>query len=394
MNYRKVTTGDFRATDRARQLVNEVLDSGRIGYGEKSKEFEKKFAALHGCRYGILSNSGTSSLHVALQALKELHGWGDGDRVIVPATTFVATANIVRHNKLVPSFVDVSPDTFNIDESLIEREINRDTRAIIPVHLFGQPANLKAIRSLARQYNLSVIEDSCETMFVRQAGELVGSVGDIGCFSMYVAHLIVTGVGGIATTNNPDYAAKMRSLVNHGLDIDFLNVDDNFAPQPMLNRRFRFNTIGHSFRITEFEAAVGLAQLDQDYITHLLQKRARHAIDLILGIGAINKIHGGVLKTQVLPPGTEHARMMFPIVVRDEQLRDPLLDFLYERGIETRDMLPILNQPIYKWLAPRDFPVSDMLVRCGFYVGCHQYLENEDIQHILASLEEFFDLHS
>lgn len=377
-----VTVGTFRATPYMYSLVSEVLESGRITYGPKSLEFEQRFAALHGCAYAVLSNSGTSALQVALQALKELHRWERG-QVIVPATTFVATANIVLHNRLVPVFVDVDPCTYNLDVRQLERAITPETRAILPVHLFGQPADMTAIRALADARGLKVIEDSCETMFVTHAGRPVGSWGDIGCFSTYVAHLLVTGVGGLGTTNVPEYAAKMRSLVNHGLALDCLNPGENFSPQPAPGRRFRFETAGHSFRITEMEAALGLAQLDD--VAPMLARRRRNARHLSAGIALLNEGHGDYYQAPEVAPGNEHAWMMYPIVLRRGN-RESLLAFLNQHGIETRDMLPLINQPAFRHLNPADYPVSARLIEQGFYVGCHQDLEPEDIQRIIDGL--------
>jgi len=371
-----------------RELVGQVLDSGRISYGPMSKQFEKEFAKLHDCKYAILSNSGTSSLHVALQAMKEIHLWDRGAQVIVPATTFVATANIVRHCGLRPVFVDVDPVTYNIDCNLVADAVTEDTVAIIPVHLFGQPADMTALRRTAPiGGKIKIIEDSCETMFVSHNGCKVGSMGDIGCFSTYVAHLIVTGVGGIATTNQPEYAAKMRSLVNHGLRIEYLNPDDNFSPQPMIGRRFIFDSVGHSYRITEMEAGIGIAQLEEyDWI---LRVRRRNASHLTAGIEIINKTYNRqVLRTPTVMPENGHAWMMYPIVLVGAD-KTPLVSYLNDWGIETRDMLPILHQPIYDYLSPDDFPVSAEILKSGFYVGCHQDLEPSDIQYIVDRLHEW-----
>jgi len=386
---RQVGVGGFKATPRMYELIHEVLDSGIIGYGPKSMEFERKFAAMHGCKYAILSNSGTSSLQVSLQALMETHGWLHGSKVIVPATTFISTANIVRHNRLIPTFVDVRADTFNIDENLIEAAITDETKAIIPVHLFGQPANMQAIMEIARKHNLVIIEDSCECMFVSHWGQPVGSLGDIGCFSTYVAHLITTGVGGISTTNNPDYAAKVRSLVNHGLELRFLSPDENFAPRPTPGRRFKFDMLGHSFRITEMEAAIGLAQLEEaDQILAIRRRNARH---MQAGIDLINKHYDEPFVTQKPIEGTANSFMMFPLLLNDTKHKEPLMAWLNERGVETRDMMPILGQPIYNWLHPDDFPVSKWIVEGGLYTGCHQLLDPEDIQYVLTCITEYFD---
>src|SRR3712207_6174410 len=196
------------------------------------RRFEQEFAELHGCRFGVMSNSGTSSLQVALQALKERHGWEDGDEVIVPAVTFVATSNIVLHNRMTPVFVDVLPDTYNIDPARIEARITERTRAIVPVHLFGLPADMDPILELARAHDLKVIEDSCEAMFATYRGRPVGSFGDVACFSTYVAHFLVTGVGGLGTTNDGELAVAMRSLINHGRDSIYLSIDDDATDDP------------------------------------------------------------------------------------------------------------------------------------------------------------------
>ena len=219
---RIIGVGTFTASPLAKQLVMEALSNNRLSYGPMMQRFETELAGLHGCRFGIMSNSGTSALLLALQALKELHGWADGDEVIVPAVTFVATANIVLHNRMVPVLVDVDRLYYELRPELIEQAITPRTRAIIPVHLFGQPADMEPIIAIARKHSLKIIEDSAETMFASCNGKRVGSLGDIGCFSTYVAHLIVTGVGGVNTTNEPEYAIKIRSLLNHGRELDLL----------------------------------------------------------------------------------------------------------------------------------------------------------------------------
>lgn len=382
-----IGVGTFKATPRMKELINTVLDSGRLSYGPFSLALEKRFAELHSSQYGILSNSGTSSLQVALQALKEEHAWG-GDKVIVPATTFVATANIVAHCGMVPVFVDVDPVTYNMDPAKIEHLINRDVKCIIPVHLFGQPANMSAIKEVADKHGLKIIEDSCETMFVSHQNKPVGSWGDIACFSFYVAHILVAGVGGIGTTNNPAYAARMRSLVNHGMALDCLNPGDNFSPQPNVGRRFRFTSQGHSFRITELEAALALAQLDT-YREQIMARQA-NARHLTARLQNINDHYKDVFQLPKTADGNGHAWMMYPIVLKEGD-KEQCMAFLNERGIETRDMLPLLAQPVYKWLNPSDFPVSARIVEKGFYVGCHQDLTSDDIGYLADVLGLWVD---
>ncbi|MGH7177937.1 MAG: DegT/DnrJ/EryC1/StrS family aminotransferase, partial [Tepidisphaeraceae bacterium] len=262
-----IGVGTLNLSARAKALVLEALNNNRLSYGPMMQRFEAEFARQHNCRFGIMSNSGTSALQVALQALKEAHGWQDGDEVIVPAVTFVATANVVLHNRMLPVLVDVEPRYYELDPNLLEAGITPRTRAIIPVHLFGHPADMDPIRAIAERHSLKLIEDSCETMFASYNGQRVGSLGDIGCFSTYVAHLLVTGVGGMNTTNDPEYAIRLRSLINHGRDSIYISIDDDNdisgdELRMVIARRFKFINVGHSYRATEMEAAVGLAQLE------------------------------------------------------------------------------------------------------------------------------------
>lgn len=385
----KVTVGTFKADDMTFDLIDEVLKSGRISYGPKSMAFERQFAELHSSRYAILSNSGTSSLHVALQALKELHGWEDGDEVLVPASTFVAGVNIVLHNNMRPVFVDVEPLTYGMDPELVDDKISDRTRAMIPAHLYGQPCLITELVGKADLHDLAVIEDSCESMFVSCQGARVGSIGDIGCFSTYNAHLITTGVGGIATTNDPGYAAKMRSLVNHGLDIEELYTDEHYSPRPAVGRSFRFTHAGHSYRITELEAAIGLAQLHR--YREMLRTRRRNARHLTAIFRQINQSYGTNFKIPRIAPGNEHSWMMFPIVCDELVVKKAeLLPYLNERHIETRDMMPIVSQPIYQdMIEPNDYPYALHLERNGFYLGCHQDLNDNHLEYVRQIVIEF-----
>ena len=387
----KVTVGDLRLGDREKQYLAEVVDSNRLSYGPFTQRFEAMFADLHDCKFAAFCNSGTSALHVALAALKELHGWADGDEVLVPAVTFVATSNVVLHNRLTPVFVDVCPATYNIDPALIEAKITPRTRALLPVHLLGLPADMAAVADIADRHRLKVVEDSCETMFARCRGRAVGSWGDIGCFSTYIAHYIVTGVGGLATTNDPDLAVMLRSLMNHGRDSIYLSIDDDDGVGKerlfeIAARRFRFEHIGHSFRCTEMEAAIGLAQLERkdDIIARRLAV-ARRYLDRLAGLA-------DVLQLPTVPPDRDHVFMLFPLVLRHGSKRE-LVNHLEARGVETRDLLPLLNQPVYRRLfgdLEPHYPVARWLNEGGFYVGCHQHLTDEAVDHVADALYEFF----
>ena len=386
-----IGVGTFQASPRAKELVMQVLNTNRLSYGPMTQQFEEQFAKLHGCRFGVMSNSGTSALHVALATLKEIHGWDDGDEVLVPAVTFVATPNIVIHNKMQPVFVDVEPQYYAIDSEAIEEKITPRTRAIIPVHLFGHPADMDPILDIASRYGLKVIEDTCETMFAGYKGRSVGSMGDIGCFSTYVAHLIVTGVGGLNTTNDVEYAIKLRSLVNHGRDSIYLSIDDDDGRTPeelrvLVPRRFSFVSVGHSFRVTEMESALGLAQLEE--WEPMIATRRSNARRLM---GELSPFEDRI-QLPSIRPDCEHSFMMFPIVLRDQPKAD-LVNYLEERGVETRDMLPLVNQPVYRDLLnlrAADYPVADWITRNGFYVGCHQDLMESDLEYMSELFARFW----
>jgi perosamine synthetase len=390
---RHIGVGTFKTSPRMAELVNGVLASGRISYGPMSQLFEREFAAIHDARFAVLSNSGTSSLQVALQALKEIHGWEDGDEVIVPALTFVATANVVLHNRLTPVLVDVEPQHYGLDVARLEDSIGPKTRAIIPVHLFGMPCDMTSVMAIAQHHGLAVIEDSCECMFVRHAGKSAGAWGDIGCFSTYVAHLLTTGVGGLSTTNNPDYAAKMRSLVNHGRDGIYISMDDGRGAtgkelEEVISRRFRFESAGHSFRITELEAALGVAQLET--WPEMMAARRTNAKRLLAGLAPC----ASWLQLPSIRPDTGHAFMMFPLVLRYEE-SSRLTTHLEKHGIETRGMLPLTNQPVYQsWCKEADYPVAKWINRSGFYIGCHQDLTEEDIAYMTSTVSAYFATHS
>lgn len=386
-----IGVGTMNISPRARSLVNEVLDSNRLSYGPKTQAFEAGFARAHGCRFGVMSNSGTSALLVALAALKELHGWADGDEVILPAVTFAGTANIVFHARMRPVLVDVDPIHYELDPEKIEAAVTSRTRAVIPVHVFGQACDMDPVLELARRYGLSVIEDSAETMFATYHGRSVGSLGEIGCFSTYAAHLLTTGVGGLNTTDNPDYAEKLRSLINHGRDSTYLNIDDDDRKSPeelrrIVSRRFSFVSLGYSFRLTEMEAALGLAQLE--VWPEMIARRRKNAALLTRRLSG----HEAFLQLPRIRPGCEHSFMMYPIVLRDRK-KDALVNFLEENRVETREMLPLTNQPLYQQLleiSEADYPVAEWINRSGFYIGCHQDLTSTDLDRIVELFDRFF----
>ena len=239
-----------------KRAVMEVLDSGQLstfsasrqGFlgGRKIQAFEAAFAEYHGIRHAIAVNSATSGLHAAVAACEV----GPGDEVIVPPYTFTATATAVLHHNAIPVFVDVDPVTFCMDPAQLEKAITPRTKAVIPVHLLGHPADMDAILAIARRHHLKVIEDCAQAPGARYKGRLVGTMGDCGVFSFQETKNMVTGEGGMVITNDPDLAERARMIRNHGEAV--------IAGEP---RKYLTSTIGWNYRMTEIEAAIGIFQL-------------------------------------------------------------------------------------------------------------------------------------
>lgn len=363
------TMADWKVTKKQKKLIKQVLKSGRLTYGNKTRELEQRFGDIHNVNHALFTSSGTSALKIALHALKDKYGWKDGDEVLIPAVTFVATMNVVIMNNLKPVLVDVQRDTINMDPALIEKAITKRTVAIMPVHLLGQPADMDSIMKLARKHDLRVVEDSCETMFVHEVK------GDVACFSTYLAHLLVTGIGGFITTNDDELATTMRSMMFHGRDESYLNIDDK---PPEISKRFWFPRFGYSDRMTELEAALGLGELDGwgDMIDRR-QDNANYLMDSLKGLPIEFPI------SHVF----SHAFMFFPMLV---ERRDELMLYLEDHGIQTRTMMPLTTQPLVKPYLKRKYPVADYVNQHGILIGCHQYLKKKDLDYIINTIRSFY----
>lgn len=390
---RRIPLGHLALSAGARNYVNDAMSANRLSAGPYTKLFEQRFAALHGCNHAIFMNSGTSALITALHALKIKHGFKDGAYVLVPSVTFVATINAVLHCQLRPVFVDVSPDTFLMEPVSAEHASSiKGVVAAIPVHLFGLPFDCRDINSKCK-----IVEDSCEAMFVEAGGKKVGSMGDFGCFSTYVSHVLTTGVGGLVTCNDPDNAKLIRSLMCHGRDHSYLNIDDDddalktedFAK--IVKRRFLFPHIGWSFRATELEAAIGCAALEEHEVA--VAQRALNARDYRKHLSKHDCI-----RIQKVSSGSQHANMLFPIALRSDRKnpwlgRDHLMLALEKRGVETRTAMPLLNQPCYRDLfginIEKEYPVAHWLNQCGLCLPCHEGMCQDDVNYVCDIIDDF-----
>jgi perosamine synthetase len=387
---RKISLGYLNISQDGKDYVNEALNNNRLSRGTFTEQFERQFALHHQVKHALFCNSGTSALQIALAALKEVYGYKDGDEVLVPATTFIATSNVVLQNNLKPVFVDVDSKTYNMDPYKMIEKVTDRTRAIIPVHLFGLPADMRTIMIQAKSLGLQVIEDSCETMFASVYKKSVGSWGDIACFSTYVAHLVVGGVGGLVTTSNAQLNDICRSLMNHGRNTGYISIDDDDdLSKDMIERRYQFERIGYSYRATELEAAIALSELEK--WTDTISGRRRNA-------AALTKLLSDIdwLQLPTIPGGYTHSFMMYPMVIYPSAGidRDKFLRHLESNGIETRYLFPLLSQPVYQKMFPREAsrcPEAQRLADYGFFIGIHQGLTQEDIEYISQVIHEYAD---
>lgn len=394
----KIGIGCVYIGENGKKYVNQALNAGRLSQGEMVHQFEKKFAELHGRKYGIALNSGTSALHIGLEALKEKYGWTDHAKtykVIVPAVTFIASSNACLHAGLTPVFVDVDTQTYNLNPALIERAIDENTVAIMPVHLFGQPCEMDSILEIARRYNLKIIEDCAESHFAAYKGRKCGSFGEVAGFSTYVAHTITTGVGGLVVTDDREIMEISRSLLAHGractCEKCVATDPQKVCPLRMktkIDKRFTFVRLGYSYRIGELEGALGLDQLENRNL--IMTARRQNAAYFTENLSDVQNF----LQLPYCPDYVEHSFMMYPVVIKRDApfSRKEITRYLEKNNIETRPMMPLLNQPIYIELfgdIEKNYPVAEWVNNNGFYFACHHCLTRAEIDKIISCIHEF-----
>lgn len=391
----KIGVGYASVTEIEKKYVLEALDSQRLSQGKFVAAFERKFAQLHGHRYGVMCSSGTSALHLALEALRETGGWSAETEILVPAITFIATSNAVLHAGMRPVFVDVDPVSYNMNPDEIEKRITERTKCIIPVHCFGMPCDMSRIVPIAKKHGLRIVEDCAEAHFAKVDGKTVGSFSDIMACSTYVAHTITTGIGGVMCTSDRTLMECLRSLIAHGRACTCercLASDGNMVcPKRMeteIDRRFMFVRLGYSCRPGELEGALGLGQLER--IDEIMRTRHHNAQVLIDGLAPFEDL----IQLPRHPENVEHTYMMFPILPRRDSgiIRNDFVHYLEGHNIETRPMLTLLNQPVYKELfgdIETDYPEAAYINHNGFYIGCHHGLTETDLEYEIQTISSY-----
>lgn len=350
--------------------VTEVLRSDRLALGPVNQAFEEAFAEMCDTKHAVSVNSGTSGLHLAIRALEI----GPGDEVISTPFSFIASTNCILYEGGTPVLVDVDEKTFNIDPARIEAAITEKTKAIIPVHVFGQPAEMDPIMELAEKYNLAVIEDACESIAAKYKGRTAGSIGDCSVFGFYPNKQMTTGEGGMICTNDDRLADLFRSLRNQGRG-DSL--------QWLTHVR-----LGYNYRISEMTAAIGLEQVKK--LPQILDTRRIVAKKYIDGLK-----HREDLILPYMQDHTEHSWFVFPVRVRAE-IRDKMIEGLMARGIQSKAYFdPCIHlQDFYMkefGFKKGDFPIAESLSNTIIILPFYSLMTDEEIEYVLENFLELID---
>jgi perosamine synthetase len=362
LNKYKIPVSEPEIGDEELQNVIDAVKSGWVSSkGSFIEKFEKDFPSYIGVRHGLTTSNGTAALHLAIVAL----GIGKGDNVQVPSLSFISVANAVTYTGAQPVFVDSHPEYWCMDPSRLEKSIDSKTKAIIAVHLYGHPCDMDEIMRIAEKHKLHVIEDCAEAHGAEYKGKKVGSFGTISCFSFYGNKIITTGEGGMCVTNNEELIERMRIFRDHGMNP---------------NKKFWHDTVGFNYRMTNLQAALGVAQLKK---IDLLIAKKRHIAatykKLLLDMISIG-----------FPPEMIWAKntyWLFSILLTNKALREKIIEQLERQGIETRPFFnPIHILPPYK--SKLELSVAEELSATGLNLPSGPRLSESQIEEVAESLKE------
>ncbi|HEX54632.1 MAG: aminotransferase DegT [Candidatus Altiarchaeales archaeon] len=347
-----------------RKKIMEVLDSGVLALGSYVEKFEKRFSEYIGARYGVSTTSGTSALCIALKAI----GIGEEDRVLTTPFSFIATANSILYCNGRPEFCDIDEETFNITPENIEEKLCQDDRikALLIVHLYGLPCDMKRILRICREYKIRLIEDCAQAHGAEYRGRRVGSFGDLSCFSFYPTKNMTTGEGGMILTNNEELAENCRMYINHGM-----------------RERYRHEMLGFNYRMTNLQAALGLCQLEK--LDGFNERRIQNAKFLSENLELIE-----FLETPHLPRNVKHVFHQYTIKLNVE--RDGFLEHLSRSGVGYGVYYPrtIPQQPLYRKLGyDEKFKIADDLAKRVVSLPVHPALSEEDLEKIVSVVSNY-----
>jgi len=347
------------------QAVAEVVRSGRLALGPKTEEFERLIADYVGVKHAVAVSSGTTALHLLVRAL----GIGPGDEVLVPSFTFVASANVILYEGATPVFVDIEPDTYNLDPEDLERRVTPRTKAIMVVDVFGHPAEWDEILRIAEKHNLKVIDDSCEALGAEYKGKKLGRFGDAAAFAFYPNKQMTTGEGGIIVTDDPEIARLCRSLRNQG--------------RGEMGAWLEHERLGYNYRMTEMSAALGVSQLRR--IEDLLAKREHVAKLYTEKLSRFDWVCPPVVRSYV-----RMSWFVYVVSLAEGLHRDPVMEALAKEGIPTRGYFsPVHLQPyIREWLGTGEgmLPVTESVAKRTIALPFHANLTEAEVDLVVEAL--------
>lgn len=365
--------------------VVETLRSGWLTTGPRAHEFENAFANYVGAAHAVAVNSCTAALHLALDAI----GLREGDEVLVPTMTFAATAEVVHYFKARPILVDCEPDTLNIDPDSLERAISPRSRAIIPVHYGGHPCEMNRITEIARNHRLHVIEDAAHALPASYRGQMVGTVGDLACFSFYATKTLCTGEGGMVTTGNPEYAERVRTMSLHGISKDAWK---RYRAEG--SWYYEIVAPGFKYNMTDIAAALGLAQLAK--CDRMREARRRIAGIYDQGLATLDEA-----ATPVVRDGVEHAWHLYPIRLELERLRISRQEFvamMRSRNIGTSvHFIPLHLHPYYRstyHYQPQDFPNASYAYERVVSLPIYPSMTDGDASDVIGAVRDIINCNS
>ncbi len=367
--------------------IDEVVDTLRSGWlttGPKTKRFEREFGARVGAPHALAVNSATAAMHLALDAI----GLQPGDEVIVPVYTFTATAEVVVYFRARPVFVDVDPDTCNLDSAQLEKHITPRTRAIMVVHIAGLPAEMEAILSIAKAYNLPVIEDAAHAFPAKYRGRMIGTISDLTAFSFYATKTLSTGEGGMLTTANPDYAERVALMALHGISRDAWK---RYSAEG--SWYYEVLQPGYKYNMTDIAAAIGLHQLARsDWLLERRRAVAQRYTEVFSQFLAV--------ETPPNPAHIEHAWHLYIVRLRLDRLtitRDAFIQALTQANIGSSvHFIPLHLHPFYRnmyQLMPGDFPVALQAYQRSISLPIYPGMTDVDVEDVISTVERIVATH-
>lgn len=349
-----------------RKYLIDAIDSGWVSSkGRYVDQFESDLANFHGVKHALAVSNGTVALHLALVSL----GIGPGDEVIVPNLTFASSVNSILHAGARPVLAEVNEETFNIDYEKLTKYITSNTKAIMPVHLYGNPCDMDEIHEIAKEHNLLVIEDNAEGLGSKYKGKLTGTLGDAGTFSFFGNKTITTGEGGAILFQDKKIYDHAKVLRDHGM-----------SP----TKRYWHEYIGFNYRLTNIQAAIGCAQLER--VNDFLERKKTIVEQYIEGLSSIKSI-----QFQKTETSSYNSNWLITPLFKDIS-SDEFAAFLRNKGIETRPAFyPMSSMPVYSKFKVGEYPVSDQISKYGLSLPSYPALEEKEIQYIINSIKKFYD---